>query len=183
MTVSTQSPTTHHTVFFGTGCFWCTEAVFGRLHGVIETEPGFMGGGYADVTYEEVCRGNTGHAEVLRIVYDPQVVSFERLIDIFWRCHDPTSLNRQGHDIGPQYRSCIFVEDEETLQRVQLLKVSIDASGVFPRKTVTQIERADHFVSAGPAHKDYFARFPNKAYCAAVIRPKLDQLSSVLPPL
>lgn len=177
------SPSHLQTIFFGTGCFWCTEAVFSRIKGVQATEPGFMGGGGAAVTYEEVCKGNTGHAEVLKIDFDPATVSLEKLLEVFWRCHDPTSLNRQGNDEGPQYRSCIFTADESTLQSVRAARDSLEATGIFGRPIVTEVERADHFVSAGPAHKDYFARYPEKAYCAAVIRPKLMHLQSLIAPL
>lgn len=166
-------------IFFGTGCFWCTEAVFSKVKGVTDTEPGFMGGGSTAVTYEDVCRGHTRHAEVLRIDYDPAIVSLERLLSVFWRCHDPTSINRQGNDVGPQYRSCIFTPDASTQQAILAAKDALDAAGLFGRKIVTQVEQADHFTSAGPAHKNYFARYPENGYCAAVIRPKLAQLKDL----
>lgn len=166
-------------IFFGTGCFWCTEALFSQLKGVTGTMPGFMGGQDLQVSYEDVCKKDTGHAEVLRIEYDPQQIDLHDLLSFFWRSHDPTSLNRQGDDVGPQYRSCIFCADQETLASVIKEKAQIDASGLFDRPLVTEVLIETPFVPA-PEHKDYFLKNPDKAYCQAVIAPKVRLLQRFL---
>jgi len=161
---------------FGAGCFWCIEAVFERLDGVIEVEAGYTGGEIKNPTYEQVCSGNTGHAEVIQIVFDSTVISYSSLLDIFWKVHDPTTLNRQGADIGTQYRSVIFYHNE--LQRViaeSSLK-SIDTLGIYDNPVVTELSPIKLYYSAEEYHQDYFRLNPEAAYCKLVIQPKLDKV-------
>lgn len=160
----------------GAGCFWCAEAVFDPVPGVRAAVPGYAGGAAEHATYRQVSRGDTGHAEVVRIEFDPGRVGYRDLIDRFWRMHDPTSLDRQGADAGSQYRSVIFVFDEE--QR-RIAEASRDeAQKRFPRPIVTRILPAPPFTPAEPEHRGYYRRNPDAAYCRAVIRPKLDALEA-----
>jgi peptide-methionine (S)-S-oxide reductase len=160
---------------FGSGCFWCTQAVFDAVRGVGRTTCGYAGGTTADPTYEQVCTGATGHAEVVRIEFDPRVIPYDELLQIFFRTHDPTTLNRQGNDVGTQYRSVIFVDGADQEQAARATIETLDRSAAFPAKIVTQVEAAGLFFPAEDYHQDYFAHHPNQAYCAAVIRPKLDK--------
>jgi peptide-methionine (S)-S-oxide reductase len=164
---------------FGSGCFWCTEAVFNELRGVESVVSGYSGGQTADPTYEQVCSGRTGHAEVVQITYDPNVVSFEELLEIFFKTHDPTTMNRQGHDVGTQYRSVIFYHDDQQRQAAESAIAKLNEAGVFGSPVVTQVVRFEKFFPAEGYHQNYFARNPNQAYCAAVIRPKVDKFRAV----
>jgi peptide-methionine (S)-S-oxide reductase len=164
---------------FGSGCFWCTEAVFNELRGVESVVSGYSGGQTADPTYEQVCSGRTGHAEVVQIAYDAKEISFEELLEIFFKTHDPTTMNRQGHDVGTQYRSVIFYHDDEQRQAAESTIAKLNEAGVFASPVVTQVVRFEKFFPAEGYHQNYFARNPNQAYCAAVIRPKVDKFRAV----
>ena len=161
----------------GGGCFWCLEAVFSRLEGVKSVTPGYAGGNSQNPTYEQVCTGETGHAEVVRIDYDPKKISYETLIDWFWRSHDPTTLNRQGGDIGTQYRSVVFYQNEVQKAAAQQVKKDADMSGMYKEKIVTEISALLEFFPAEDYHFDYYNKNPNAGYCSYIIRPKLAKLN------
>ena len=161
----------------GGGCFWCLEAVFSRLEGVKSVTPGYAGGNSQNPTYEQVCTGETGHAEVVRIDYDPKTISYETLIDWFWRCHDPTTLNRQGGDIGTQYRSVVFYQNEVQKSAAQQAKNDADMSGMYEDQIVTEISVLLEFFPAEDYHFDYYNKNPNAGYCSYIIRPKLAKLN------
>jgi peptide-methionine (S)-S-oxide reductase len=168
------------TATFGEGCFWCTEAIFQRLKGVISATSGYSGGTVANPSYEEVCTGNTGHAEVTQVVYDPKVISYDELLKVFWKTHDPTTLNRQGADVGTQYRSVIFYHNEAQKERAEHYKAELDLSGAFGDKPiVTEIAPFKNFYKAEDYHQDYYNNNPNKPYCTLVIAPKLDKFEKV----
>lgn len=160
---------------FGGGCFWCTEAVFEATAGVDSAVSGYSGGDSKNPTYEAVCSGRTGHAEVIQVAYDPATVSYKELLEIFFRTHDPTTLNRQGADVGTQYRSVIYYHNDEQRQVAEEVKASLDASGAFSGPIVTEISPLAEFYPAEPYHQDYFANNPNQGYCRAVIAPKMDK--------
>jgi peptide-methionine (S)-S-oxide reductase len=164
---------------FGTGCFWCTEAVFEQLRGVKSVESGYSGGNISNPTYEQVCSGLTGHAEVVQISYDPTVISFAELLEAFWQSHDPTTLNRQGNDVGTQYRSAIFYHNDEQRTQAERFKKKLNDSGAFRSPIVTEITAYEKFYPAEKYHQDYFALNPAQPYCAAVIRPKVDKFKQV----
>jgi peptide-methionine (S)-S-oxide reductase len=162
------------TATFGAGCFWCVEAVFELLEGVDSVESGYMGGNVADPTYHAVCEGTTGHAEVTQIHFDPDVVSFETLLDWLWRSHDPTTLNRQGHDVGTQYRSAIFYHTEAQKAAAEASEAAVQAQ--FKDPIVTEITAASTYYPAEDYHQDYYRQHGNQPYCARIIRPKLEKL-------
>jgi peptide-methionine (S)-S-oxide reductase len=164
---------------FGSGCFWCTEAVFERLNGVHSVVSGYSGGKIEDPAYEEVCNGTTGHAEVTQITYDPDVITFDELLEVFWKTHDPTTLNRQGNDVGPQYRSVIFYHDDEQKQLAEKYKEELDKSGAWDKPIVTEISPLINFYNAEDYHQDYYVNNPNQGYCTFVIAPKLEKLEKV----
>lgn len=164
---------------FGNGCFWCTEAVFQQLDGVEKVISGYAGGHVENPSYKQVCTGTTGHAEVLQITYDPQKISFEELLEVFWETHDPTTLNRQGNDVGPQYRSVIFYHNEEQKQLAEKYKQELDASGAFNDPIVTAIEPLTNFYPAEDYHMNYFENNGQQPYCSFVIRPKVDKFRKV----
>ena len=159
---------------FGMGCFWCAEAVFETVPGVKSVTSGYQGGDVANPTYKQVCGGKTGHAEVIRIEFDPRVVTYEALLDLFWRTHDPTTLNRQGADEGTQYRSVIFCHSEQ--QRRQAEKSRIAAAAAQSRPIVTEIVTGGDFYRAEEYHQDYFRKNPQAPYCRVVIAPKLEKM-------
>lgn len=159
----------------GAGCFWCVEAVFERIPGVQSVVAGYAGGTKENPTYEEVCTGTTGHAEVARISYDPSKISFRQILDVFWKAHDPTTLNRQGADVGTQYRSVIFCEGEEQKKIAEESKR--EAQKEFSDPIVTAIEPLKKFFPAENYHQDYYKHNPNAPYCTFVIRPKLKKLN------
>lgn len=159
---------------FGAGCFWCVEAVFQRLDGVTSVVSGYAGGTKPNPTYEDVCTGSTGHAEVAQISFDPAKISYERLLDVFWQSHDPTTLNRQGADAGPQYRSVIFYHDER--QKLAAEKSKIAAQKDFDESIVTEVQPLKRFYAAENYHQDYFNNHQNAPYCVFVIKPKLEKL-------
>jgi peptide-methionine (S)-S-oxide reductase len=163
---------------FGGGCFWCIEAIFERLDGVKSVTSGYAGGQTDKPTYEEVCTGLTGHAEVAQIEYDPQKISYGKLLEVFWEAHDPTTLNRQGADAGTQYRSVIFYHND--VQRQAAEKSKADAAKQFDRPIVTEIKPLTKFYKAENYHQDYFRNHANAPYCNYVIRPKLEKLQKKL---
>lgn len=165
------------TAILGGGCFWCTEAAFTELAGVSAVQSGYAGGEKADPTYREVCTGRTGHAEVVRVEFDPAVLSYEDLLRVFFTIHDPTTLNRQGGDSGTQYRSVIFYTSPE--QEAAAEKIIAEFAGVWPGKIVTEVAPAPAFYRAEPEHDQYFARNPYAGYCQAVIAPKVSKLRKV----
>lgn len=164
---------------FGGGCFWCVEAIFERLKGVHSVESGYAGGSTDAPTYEDVSSGQTGHAEVVRITYDPSLISYEKLLEVFFKTHDPTTLNQQGPDHGTQYRSSIFYFDEEQRTTAERIKTELDKSGAFPRPIVTEIVEAAPFFPAEDYHQDYFRNNPDSGYCRFAIRPKLEKFNKV----
>lgn len=172
--VEARAPERTDTAVFGAGCFWCVEAVFEQLDGVISVEAGYTGGRTANPTYHDVCTGSTGHAEVARITFDPEVVTFDQLLETFWHAHDPTTLNRQGADAGTQYRSVIFYMDEE--QRERALDSKRKAAELFEDPIVTEISALPEFYPAENYHQDYYRSNPDAPYCQVVIRPKLKKL-------
>ncbi len=161
---------------FGGGCFWCVEAVFQELKGVASVKSGYMGGTTVNPTYQQICTGKTGHAEVIQIAYDPQVVSYEKLLEVFWATHDPTTLNRQGYDTGTQYRSVVFFHDDQQRQLAEKWKSKLDQSGLFKDPIVTEITAAGPFYEAEDYHQDYFRNNPDAPYCQANIPSKLQKL-------
>ncbi len=167
------------TATFATGCFWCTEAIFQRLKGVYKTTSGYSGGTVPNPSYEDVCTGNTGHAECLQIVYDPKVISYDELLEVFWECHDPTSLNRQGNDAGTQYRSAIFYHNEEQKARAEHYKAELDKSKAYDKPIVTEIKAYTKFYPAENYHQNYFNTHGSQPYCSFVIRPKVDKFEKV----
>src|SRR5450432_1005084 len=170
---------TTDTATFGTGCFWCTEAVFQELKGVYKVTSGYSGGTVKNPSYEEVCSGTTGHAECLQIVYDPRVISFEELLEVFWEAHDPTTLNRQGNDVGTQYRSVIFYHDANQKAKSEEYKIKLDKSGAYNNPIVTEITAFSHFYAAEDYHQDYFRLHGSQPYCSFVIRPKVEKFEKV----
>src|SRR5262245_21850313 len=163
---------------FGGGCFWCLEAVFERLDGVAAVTSGYAGGKKDNPTYKEVCSGNTGHAEVIQIAFDPKRVSYDKLLELFWDAHDPTTMNRQGADVGTQYRSVIFYHSDA--QKAAAEKSKQTAQWRFPARIVTEIVPLTKFYKAEDYHQDYFRNHPNAPYCAVVISPKLEKLKPKL---
>ena len=155
------------------GCFWCLEAVYDQMKGVAAVESGYIGGQVDHPTYEAVCSGTTGHAEAVRITFDPAVVSYRELLEVFFVTHDPTTLNRQGHDAGTQYRSAIFYHAPEQKQIADDVIAAITKEGLYPRPIVTQVEPAGTWYEAEPYHQEYFVRNPFQGYCAAVVGPKV----------
>ena len=167
------------TATFATGCFWCTEAIFQELKGVLKVHSGYSGGHIANPSYEQVCTGETGHAECLQIIYDPKIISFDELLEVFWESHDPTSLNRQGNDEGTQYRSAIFYHNEEQKQKAEHYKARLDKSGAYPNPIVTEITSFTNFYPAENYHQDYYRLHGSQPYCNFVIRPKVEKFEKV----
>ncbi len=164
---------------FGGGCFWCTEAVFNELKGVTSVKPGYSGGHTRNPTYRDVCNGNTGHAEVIQIRYDPEVLKFEKLLRVFFETHDPTTLNRQGNDVGTQYRSVVFCHNDEQRTTTSDVIERLNKAGVFSSPIVTEVATFEKFYEAENYHHDYFTANPNQPYCATVIRPKVEKFRKV----
>lgn len=163
------------TATLAAGCFWCVEAVFQRLDGVLSTVPGYAGGRTPNPRYEQVCTGLTGHAEAVRIEFDPARISYEDLLGVFWKIHDPTTWNRQGEDVGTQYRSAIFFHNDRQREVAERLKRELERANVFGAPVVTEIVPWTNFYPAEEYHRNYFAKNPNLPYCAAVIRPKVEK--------
>jgi peptide-methionine (S)-S-oxide reductase len=164
---------------FGSGCFWCTEAVFQQLKGVTKIVSGYSGGSEANPTYKEVASGATGHAEVVQLTFDPAVISYPELLEVFWRSHDPTTRDRQGNDAGPQYRSVIFTHTDRQRRLAERYKRVIDEAGVFRRPLVTEVEPFTAFYPAESYHQNYYATHRQRPYCRYVIGPKLEKLKRV----
>ncbi len=167
---------TTRSVVFGGGCFWCTEAIFKMLKGVKSVIPGYAGGDAPNPTYEQVCTGTTGHAEVIRVEYDPAVIPFRNLLTVFFASHDPTTLNRQGNDVGPQYRSAIFYSNEEQKAESEKFIQELGTSSPEGGTIVTEVKPLNIFYPAEEYHCNYFEKNPDKAYCQLVINPKLEKV-------
>jgi peptide-methionine (S)-S-oxide reductase len=167
------------TATFGTGCFWCSEAIFQRLRGVVKVISGYSGGHVANPTYEQVCSGTTGHAETVQIIYDPTKITFDELLKVFWKTHDPTTLNRQGNDVGTQYRSVIFYHNQEQKEKAEYYKAALDTSGAWDKPIVTAIEPYKNFYPAEDYHQNYYNNNSGQMYCQYVIRPKLEKFEKV----
>ena len=163
------------TATFGNGCFWCTEAVFQQLKGVDTVISGYSGGAIKNPTYKQVCTGTTGHAEVLRIVYDPAVISFSELLEVFWYTHDPTTLNQQGNDVGTQYRSVVFYHNEQQKREAEFYKKKLEDEQVFSKPIVTEISPVVNFYAAEQYHQNYYNENGTQPYCMYVVRPKVEK--------
>jgi peptide-methionine (S)-S-oxide reductase len=182
---TTQTPSTTPTggneklekATFGSGCFWCTEAVFQNLRGVKSVVSGYSGGTVENPSYEAVCSGSTGHAEVIQVTYDPSAISFDDLLKVFWQTHDPTTPNQQGHDKGTQYRSAVFYHNDDQRRVAEQYKTQLDTSKVFARPIVTEITPIKNFFPAEKYHQEYFKLNPGNQYCQFVIRPKLEKFN------
>ena len=164
------------TATLGGGCFWCVEAVYQRVEGVLSVKPGYAGGHVKNPTYKEICTGQTGHAEVAQIEFDPAQVTYEQILNVFWQAHDPTTLNRQGNDTGPQYRSVIFYHSDKQKQVAEKSKNGADESNYWSDPIVTQITLLDNYSDAEDYHHNYYNDNPNQPYCVFIIKPKLDKL-------
>ncbi|UAY53714.1 peptide-methionine (S)-S-oxide reductase MsrA [Ferruginibacter albus] len=178
MTTTNSSQKTD-TATFGNGCFWCTEAVFQELKGVLKVTSGYSGGTVENPTYKQVCTGTTGHAECLQIVYDPSVISYDELLEVFWKTHDPTTLNRQGNDVGTQYRSVVFYHSDEQKAKAEKYKDELNKAGAYPDPIVTIIEPFTKFYPAEDYHQNYFNENGDEPYCRLVIRPKVEKFEKV----
>lgn len=167
------------TITLGAGCFWCTEAVFQRLKGVEKVESGYSGGKISNPTYKEVVSGLTGHAEVIQVTFDPSAISLEKILEVFWKTHDPTTLNRQGADVGTQYRSAIFYHNEAQLNTATKLKTLLNAEKIWNKPIVTEITKFEKFYKAEDYHQNYYNNNPNQGYCQFVIVPKLEKFEKL----
>jgi len=174
-----ENNTKTDTATFGTGCFWCTEAIFQQLKGVLKVTSGYSGGHVKNPTYEQVCEKNTGHAEVCQVIYDPTVITFDELLEVFWQTHDPTTLNKQGNDEGPQYRSVVFYHNSEQKEKSEKYKTELNKSGAFDKPIVTAVEPYKNFYSAEKYHQNYYNDNGSQPYCYFVIRPKLEKFEKV----
>jgi peptide-methionine (S)-S-oxide reductase len=181
MTTNTNGTinTATDTATFGTGCFWCTEAIFQQLEGVEKVTSGYGGGHVANPSYKEVCTGTTGHAECIQVVYDPKKITYDELLEVFWQTHDPTTLNRQGNDVGTQYRSVIFYHNNEQKEKAEHYKAELDKSGAFKNPIVTEITAFTNFYPAENYHQDYYEQNGDQPYCSLVIRPKVEKFQKV----
>ena len=162
-----------------TGCFWCTEAVFQQLEGVLKVTSGYSGGHVENPTYEAVCNKTTGHAECLQIEYDNTKITFDELLEVFWKTHDPTTLNSQGNDVGPQYRSAIFYHNSLQKETAEKYKEQLNKSGIFKNPIVTEITPFDVFYPAEKYHQNYYLNNGSQSYCAYVVRPKVEKFKQV----
>ena len=168
------------TAILAAGCFWCIEAIFQQLDGVISVTSGYTGGAIKNPSYKEVCMGTTGHAEAARIIYDPSVITYDELLEVFWKTHDPTTLNRQGADAGTQYRSAIYYLDENQKQIAEKYKAELNAAGAFDKPIVTEITEFDNkFYVAEDYHQNYYNQNGSQGYCTMVIRPKIEKFQKV----
>ena len=167
------------TATLGGGCFWCTEAVYKELKGVVDVKPGYSGGDVKNPSYREVCNGNTGHAEVVQITFNPSVVSFSDILEVFFKTHDPTTLNRQGNDVGTQYRSVIFYHNEKQKETAEKVIQLFEKEKIYDNPIVTQVEPFKVFYEAEDYHHDYYERNKNQPYCQFVITPKLEKFEKI----
>ncbi|MFN4329010.1 MAG: peptide-methionine (S)-S-oxide reductase MsrA [Limnobacter sp.] len=163
----------------GGGCFWCLDAVFRRLKGVSQVESGYSGGHDPNPNYDKVCMGRTGHAEVVRIEFDPAQITYRELLGVFFAVHDPTTLNRQGNDVGTQYRSAIYTHSAAQLTEAQAFVAELERQQVFPNPVVTEVKPLENYFPAEDYHQDYFSNNPNQPYCAYVVAPKVSKASSL----
>ncbi len=175
----TMQQNVNDTATFGSGCFWCTEAIFSRLNGVVSVVSGYSGGTTENPTYEEVCSGNTGHAEVCQITFDSTIISFDELLEVFWKTHDPTTLNRQGADVGTQYRSVIFYHTEEQKKSAEHYKDELNRDNIWGKPVVTEISPFTKFYPAEKYHQDYYENNPRQGYCSFVIAPKVEKFEKI----
>ena len=173
MTNASSLASQHKVITLGGGCFWCTEAVFVRVKGVVDVESGYCNGHTVKPSYADVCTGETGHNEVVRLVYDSQVISLRELLEIFFVIHDPTTLNRQGHDVGTQYRSGIYLSDEA--DRAVAQQVLDEVNAALSGRVVTELQILHNYSAAEDYHQDYFEHHPNQGYCAFVVAPKVQK--------
>ncbi|GAB4239364.1 MAG: peptide-methionine (S)-S-oxide reductase MsrA [Ekhidna sp.] len=164
---------------FGSGCFWCSEAIFSRLKGVVKVKSGYAGGHKKNPTYEEVCGGTTGHAEVVQITFDPDIISYPELLEVFWKTHDPTTLNRQGNDVGTQYRSAVFYHSDDQKALAESFKSKLEEAKVWEDPIVTEIVPISNFYEAENYHDDYFNKNGSQPYCAFVVAPKVEKFKKV----
>ena len=164
---------------FGMGCFWCSEAIFDRLAGVTSVKSGFEGGQIANPSYEDVCTGTTGHAEVIEVTYDPSKITYDELLEVFWKSHDPTTLNQQGADKGTQYRSVVFYHTAQQKALAQQYKAELNKTNADGKPVVTEITKAEPFYVAESYHQNYFVKNANQPYCRLVILPKMEKLEKV----
>lgn len=167
------------TATFGSGCFWCTEAVFQRLKGVISAKSGYSGGTVENPTYEAVCNGTTGHAEVIQVEFDSDIVSYDELLEVFWNTHDPTTLNRQGNDVGTQYRSAVFYHNDTQKELAEAYKQRLTDEKIWPDPIVTEISPLTNFYPAEDYHDDYFNQNGSQPYCSFVVAPKVKKFKEV----
>lgn len=178
-TPSAGSSVHSDTATFGAGCFWCVEAVFQRLKGVESVTSGYSGGFVKNPSYKEVCNGTTGHAEVCRITYDPAVITFDELLEVFWKTHDPTTLNRQGNDVGTQYRSAIFYHNEQQKNIAESYKKKLNDEKVYDHPVVTEIVPLTNYYPAEDYHQNYYNQNSDQGYCQFVIQPKLEKFTRI----
>lgn len=178
-TMSEQNQKKLEIATFGSGCFWCTEAIFERVKGVNKVVSGYSGGNTENPTYEEVCTGTTGYAECTQIYFDPNVVTYDELLEIFWKTHDPTTLNRQGNDVGTQYRSVIFYHNEVQKQKAEYYKKKLDNEKIWDKSIVTEITEFKKFYPAEDYHQNYYNNNPYQGYCAFVITPKVEKFEKI----
>ncbi len=164
---------------FGGGCFWCTEAVYLELKGVVEVKPGYSGGHVTNPTYEQVCTKTTGHAEVIQITFDPKIISFSEILEVFFMTHNPTTLNMQGNDVGPQYRSVIFYHSEKQKETAEKAIKLFNEENVYDNPIVTEVTKFDKFYPAEDYHVNYFARNKNQGYCQFVVAPKVEKFRKI----
>ncbi len=164
---------------FGSGCFWCTEAIFERVKGVQKVISGYSGGTTDNPTYKEVCTGTTGHAECTQIYFDPSIITYDELLEIFWKTHDPTTLNRQGNDVGTQYRSVIFYHNEEQKQKAEYYRKKLEEEKIWDKPIVTEIVEFKKFYPAEDYHQNYYENNPYQGYCAFVITPKVEKFEKI----
>ncbi len=172
---NTNDTTTTDTITLGAGCFWCVEAIFDQLKGVEKVISGYAGGTIKNPSYKEVCTGRTGHAEVCQVIYNPEIISTEELLEVFWQTHDPTTLNKQGGDVGTQYRSAIFYHNNTQKQIAEAYKQQLDSSDTFNNPIVTEITAFTNFYPAEDYHQDYFELNGEQPYCSAIIKPKVEK--------
>jgi peptide-methionine (S)-S-oxide reductase len=179
ISVNAQTKAKAEKATFGMGCFWCTEAIFQQLKGVKKVESGYSGGKVANPTYEDVCTGKTGHAEVIQVTYDPAVISYKDLLEVFWKMHDATTLNRQGADVGTQYRSVIFYSNADQKALAEKYKTELNAQNAFGKPVVTEIAALKNFYKAEDYHQNYYKLNGSQPYCRIVIKPKMDKLEKI----
>lgn len=179
MNTSSEKENNFEKATLGGGCFWCTEAVYKELNGVIEVQPGYSGGHVKNPAYREVCNGITGHAEVVQITYDPQIVSFSEILEVFFMTHDPTTLNRQGNDVGTQYRSAIFYHSEKQKQTAREVIRLFAEEKVYEDPILTEVTAFDAFYKAEDYHKNYFEKNKNQPYCQFIVAPKVEKFRKI----